>query len=82
MVVTGIIGFSRVAALRYAPMEVRMFFKKSPGYGKFFFTFIAGAALGAAAGLLLAPKTGKKLQKELKEGIEDLTGKAIKLDTA
>jgi len=62
-----------------------MFFKKeSPvaKFGKFFFTFAAGAAVGAAAGLLFAPKTGKKLQKELKSGIEDLTEKALKLATA
>ena len=65
-----------------------MFFKKESGvakFGKFFFTFVAGAAVGAAAGLLLAPKPGKKLQRDLKDGIEDLTEKAqkaIKLATA
>ena len=55
--------------------------KESPvaKFGKFFFTFVAGAAVGAAAGLLLAPKTGKKLQKELKDGFEDLKEKALKL---
>ena len=51
-------------------------------FGKFFFTFVAGAAVGAAAGLLLAPKTGRKLQKDLKEGIDELTEKALKLATA
>ena len=62
-----------------------MFFKKpSPvaKFGKFFFTFVAGAAVGAAAGLLLAPKTGKKLQKDLKDGIDQLTDRALKLATA
>ena len=65
-----------------------MFFKKestAKKFGKFFFTFIAGAAVGAATGLLLAPKTGKKLQKDLKDGFEDLSEKAqkaIKLATA
>ena len=51
-------------------------------FGKFFFTFVAGAAVGVAAGLLLAPKTGRKLQKELKDGIDVLTDKALKLATA
>ena len=62
-----------------------MFFKKKSAvatFGKFFFTFVAGAAAGAAAGLLFAPQTGKKLQKELRSGIEDLTEKALKLATA
>ena len=49
---------------------------------KYFFTFLAGVAVGAAAGLLLAPKAGKKLQRELKDGLEDLTEKALKLATA
>ena len=58
-----------------------MFFKKqSPvaKFGKFFFTFVAGAAVGAAAGLLFAPQTGKKLQKDLKEGFEDFSDKVRK----
>ncbi len=62
-----------------------MFLKKtSPvaALGKFFFTFVAGAVVGAAAGLLLAPKSGKKFQKELKDGIEELTEKAIRLASA
>jgi gas vesicle protein len=56
-----------------------MFTKKSSSFGKFFFTFVAGVAVGAAAGLLFAPKPGKKLQKDLKEGFEDLSGKVRKL---
>jgi gas vesicle protein len=59
-----------------------MFFKKqSPvaTFGKFFFTFVAGATIGVAAGLLFAPQAGKKLQKELKNRVEDLTEKALKL---
>ena len=62
-----------------------MFFKKEKPvvkFGKFFLTFVAGAAVGAAAGLLFAPQTGKKLQKELKNGLDDLTERALKLATA
>jgi len=36
--------------------------KASIKFTKFFFTFVAGAAVGVAAGLLFAPKPGKKLQ--------------------
>ena len=49
---------------------------------KFFFTFVAGAALGAAVGLLYAPKTGKKLQRELKDGNDDLTDRVLQVATA
>ena len=62
-----------------------MFFKKEKPvvkFSKFLFTFVAGAAVGAATGLLFAPKPGKKLQKDVKEGFEALTEKAIKLATA
>ena len=62
-----------------------MFFKKekpAARFGKFFFTFVAGVAIGTATGLLFAPKAGKKLQKELKDGFGDLTEKALKLATA
>jgi len=61
-----------------------MFAKDTAGkkFTRFFFTFVAGAAVGIAAGLLYAPKTGKKLQKELKEGIDDLTDRVLKVATA
>ena len=51
-------------------------------FTKFAFTFIAGAAVGVACGLLFAPKQGKKLQKELRNGIEDLTERVLKVATA
>ena len=49
---------------------------------KFFFTFVAGAAVGITVGLLYAPKQGKKLQKELKVGIEDFTERVKKVANA
>ncbi|WP_249030509.1 YtxH domain-containing protein [Tannockella kyphosi] len=38
--------------------------------------FIAGLGLGAAAGMLLAPKKGEELRSELKEKSNELYGKA------
>ena len=43
-----------------------MFQKKFP-WGKVAVAFVIGAAAGAAAALLLAPKTGKELQKQLRD---------------
>jgi gas vesicle protein len=51
-------------------------------FTKFLFTFVAGAAVGIGVGLLYAPKKGAKLQKELKNGIEDLTERVLKVATA
>ena len=51
-------------------------------FSKFFFTFVAGAAVGAAVGLLYAPKKGAKLQKELRDGIEDFTERVKKVANA
>ena len=50
-------------------------FRKKTSFASFAFTFIGGAALGIAFGLLYAPKKGIKLQKELKEGIDDFSEK-------
>ena len=50
-------------------------FTKKTSFTKFAFTFIGGAALGIVAGLLFAPKKGIKLQKDLKEGIDDFSDK-------
>ena len=49
---------------------------------KYVFTFVAGAAIGAALGVLYAPKKGRKLQKDLREGIEDLTERVRKVAIA
>lgn len=47
------------------------FFKKEPIFGKCAAFFVAGAAIGATVALLFAPTTGKKLQKQLKNVVED-----------
>ena len=41
---------------------------KDNGLGK----FIAGAAIGAAAGILLAPKSGEETRKDLKKKFDEL----------
>jgi len=45
--------------------------KKENHVTSYSFTFAAGAVIGAAVALLLAPKPGKKLQKDVKEFAED-----------
>jgi gas vesicle protein len=47
--------------------------EKGISVGTVFLSFLAGAAVGAGMGLLLAPKTGR----ELRENILDLTDEAI-----
>ena len=42
--------------------------KKSKGLLK----FIAGVGIGVGAGMLLAPKTGKELRKDLQKKINEL----------
>lgn len=44
--------------------------KKNQTLGKTLF-FIGGALAGAAAALLLAPTTGKKLQKQIRNVVDD-----------
>lgn len=40
------------------------------------FIFAAGAAVGAAVALLLAPKSGKEMREELKDLAQDATKRA------
>ncbi|AJE03908.1 YtxH domain-containing protein [Geobacter pickeringii] len=47
--------------------------EKGISAGTVFLSFLAGAAVGAGLGLLLAPKTGR----EMRENIADLTEEAI-----
>lgn len=49
---------------------------KKGGAGKLF----GGIAIGAALGLLFAPKTGSETRKELKKKIDELIGKAKDID--
>lgn len=50
--------------------------KKKSGLGK----FVLGAAVGAAVGVLLAPKKGSETRKDLKNKLDDLVNKAKELD--
>ena len=49
---------------------------KKHGTGK----LLGGVAIGAALGLLFAPKTGSETRKELKKKIDELIGKAKEID--
>ena len=44
------------------------------------FKFIAGVGIGVGAGMLLAPKTGEELRKDLKKKIDELLKKAKEID--
>ncbi len=46
-------------------------FKKERKFGTLALTFVLGAVTGAAVALLYAPYPGKKLQKQLKDVVED-----------
>lgn len=50
--------------------------KKKSGLGK----FVLGAAVGAAVGVLFAPKKGSETRKDLKNKLDDLVKKAKELD--
>ena len=50
--------------------------KKKSGLGK----FVLGAAVGAAVGVLLAPKKGSETRKDLKIKLDDLVNKAKELN--
>lgn len=50
--------------------------KKKSGFGK----FLAGATVGAALGVLFAPKKGSETRKELKDKIDELIAKAKDID--
>ncbi len=44
--------------------------------GKFFAGFLVGGAIGAIAGILLAPKSGEETRQMLAEGAKDMLDKA------
>lgn len=44
------------------------------------FKFIAGVGIGVGAGMLLAPKKGEELRKDLKKKIDELLNKAKEID--
>ncbi len=43
-------------------------------------SFVAGALVGVGAGMLLAPKSGEELRKDLKKKISELIEKAKEID--
>ena len=49
---------------------------RNKGYGK----FVLGAAIGAGLGLLLAPKKGEDLRKDLKVKLDELVKQAKDID--
>ena len=49
---------------------------KKKGFGG----FLAGALLGAGAGLLFAPKAGEETRKELKAKLDEMVDQAKKID--
>ena len=51
--------------------------KKNNGFGK----FILGGMLGAGIGMLLTPKKGEELRKDLSKKITELLNKAKEIDT-
>ena len=48
--------------------------------GRGLFKFIAGLGVGVGAGMLLAPKTGEELRKDLMKKINELLEKAKEID--
>lgn len=50
--------------------------KKNSGLGK----FLIGAGIGAAIGVLFAPKSGKETRKDLKEKMDNLIAKAKEIN--
>ena len=45
-------------------------------------SFLAGVTIGAAAGLLLAPKSGRELRADLRAGVRDVSGELRATATA
>ncbi|HEY6357341.1 MAG TPA: YtxH domain-containing protein [Vicinamibacterales bacterium] len=53
--------------------------RNSSGGHRFVVGLLCGAAVGAAAGLLFAPKRGAALRKDLAKSANDVTRRAMKL---
>jgi gas vesicle protein len=51
-----------------------MFGKAKTPYGLFSVFFLLGSAIGATVALLFAPMSGKKMQKQIKEVLDDGVG--------
>jgi gas vesicle protein len=47
-------------------------FNRTPSFQKLAWTFVGGLVTGAILGLIYAPMTGKKLQKQIVNKVDDL----------
>ena len=57
-------------------------FDRKKSFSNFAWVFAVGAVAGAAAALLYAPMTGRKMQKKVIDTVEDFRGAVKRVATA